>query len=408
MSMNSPATDQPACCPVCDATDITDCIRIPQVPIYCNVLYERQEEALRAPAGDIDLCFCGNCGHLFNNAFDPSRIDYSVEYENSLHYSGRFREYAQSLARGLIERHDLHHKTVIEIACGKGDFLELLCNLGNNRGIGFDPSHVPGRQAGAADTELTFIRDYYCEAYRDYRADLVCCRHALEHISRPSDLLRTLRGAIGDHPTAIFFEVPNVLFTLRDLAIWDLIYEHCGYFSEHSLRQVFSRNGFSVTQIGAEFGGQFLGIHASAGRGGAVIPQEPTGPPAELTELVRRFSSHYQSKVQNWNDTLRQLHRKGLKSVLWGAGSKGVSFTNTLNIGEEIDCFIDLNPHKQGRYVPGTGHPVHSPDFLTKYQPDVVIVMNPLYTDEIKQHLDKMGLHPRIIEDLSPPMRTAQ
>jgi len=269
-------------------------------------------------------------------------------------------------------------------------------------------SHVPGRQTGTTDAELTFIRDYYSTAYRDYRADLICCRHALEHISRPGDFLGTLRDSIGDHPTALFFEVPNALFTLRDLAIWDIIYEHCGYFCEYSLREAFSRNGFSVANIGAEFGGQFLGIHASADGGDAVAPQEPQGPPAELTELVRRFSRHYQSKVASWNDSLQQLHREGLRTVLWGAGSKGVSFTNILEVDEQIGCLIDLNPHKQGLYVPGTGHRVHSPDFLAEYKPDVVIVMNPLYTDEIRRNLGEMGLHPRIIEDLPQPTRIAQ
>ena len=257
---------------------MTDCIRIPQVPIYCNVLYENRDEALNAPKGDIDLCFCESCGHLFNSAFDPS--------------------------------------------------------------------HVPGRQA--RDAELTFIRDYYSEAYRSYRADLICCRHALEHISRPYDFLCTLRDSIGDHPTAVFFEVPKALFTLRDLAIWDLIYEHCGYFTEHSLRQVFRRSGFSVTNIGSEFGGQFLGIHASPEVSGAVCTGESHEPPAESREMVRRFSRHYQAKVENWRDTLQGLRREGLRTALWGAGSKGVSFTNILRADEEIGCLIDLNPPQTG------------------------------------------------------------
>jgi SAM-dependent methyltransferase len=404
MTMNSGSNTEQTCCPVCASQRITDCIHIPQVPIYCNVLYERRDEALTAQTGDIDLCYCENCGHLYNRSFDPARVDYSAEYENSLHYSGRFRDYAQSLAEELIDRHDLHHKTVIEIACGKGDFLELLCALGNNRGIGFDPSHVPGRQHEAVGAGLTFIRDYYSSAYRDYRADLVCCRHALEHMGRPSDFLRTLRDAIGNHASAVFFEVPNALFTLRDLGIWDLIYEHCGYFSEYSLREVFRRSGFSVTQIRAEFGGQFLSVHALPEVNGTASPQEP---PAELGTWVRSFTHHYESKVKSWQDTLRDLQGKGLRTVLWGAGSKGVSFTNILQITEEIGCLIDLNPHKQGRYVPGTGHQVHSPDFLTEYRPDTVIVMNSLYSDEIRQQLAGMGLQPRIIEDLPSPQRIA-
>ena len=82
------------------------------------MLYSTRETALAAPKGDIGLTFCQDCGHLFNGTFDADKIDYNLEYENSLHYSARFQEYAEALAKDLVERHDLHEKTIIEIACG--------------------------------------------------------------------------------------------------------------------------------------------------------------------------------------------------------------------------------------------------------------------------------------------------
>lgn len=383
------------CCPVCDSGDIDICIRIPDVPVYCNVLYESRQAAFRAPTGDIELVFCHNCGHLFNAAYDPNSIDYTYKYENSLHYSGRFQDYARSLARHLIELHDLHHKRVIEIACGQGDFLKLLCSLGANRGIGFDPSHVPGRSDTSGDG-LTFVQDYYSEIYSGHQADLICCRHALEHIDRPADFLHTVRRAIGDHPTAVFFEVPNALFTLKDLGIWDIIYEHCGYFCANSLTELFRRNGFAVDRVEAEFGEQFLSIHATPGSSDDMARREQM---PDLAELVHRFADEYRAKVSNWKQILRRLQDEGQKSVLWGAGSKGVSFVNTLEVREEIGYLIDLNPYKNGRFVPGAGHQVRSPGFLAEYKPDTVIVMNPLYADEISRDLRAMGISAEIMVD---------
>jgi hypothetical protein len=346
--------------------------------------------------GDIDLRFCARCGHLFNAAFDPARVGYSGEYENSLHYSVRFREYARALAEHLIDVHGLRGKTVIEIACGQGDFLELLCSLGGNRGVGFDPSHVPGRSETACGADLVFVQDYYTETYSDYEADLVCCRHALEHIAIPGDFLGTLRKAIGDHPTPVFFEVPNALFTLRDLGIWDIIYEHCGYFCEDSLREVFRRNGFAVDRVETEFGGQFLALHASPGRSAMAGRREPS---PDLSGLVHRFAEHYRVKVSGWGETLRHLRRDGRRAVLWGAGSKAVSFLNLMQASEEIGCLIDLNPYKDGRFVPGTGHQVRSPAFLADHKPDAVVIMNPLYAEEIERDLRAMGLSPEILVD---------
>ena len=212
-------------------------------------------------------------------------------------------------------------------------------------GIGFDPSHVPGRSEAAPGADLTFVQDYYSEAYSDEEADLICCRHALEHIERPGDFLRTVRRAIGERPTAVFFEVPNALFTLRDLGIWDIIYEHCGYFCAGSLREVFRRNGFAVDRVETEFGGQFLALHASPG-----VRDRRIGHAAILRSggLVSRFADHYRAKVDGWRETLRRLRRDGSRTVLWGAGSKGVSFVNIAG-GDGRDRLLDRPQPVQGR-----------------------------------------------------------
>ena len=98
-------TDRPYTCVVCDSRDIEIFIEIPQVPVYCNVLYSTREEALNAPRADMRLGFCKACGHIYNFAFDPDKLDYTLEYENSLHHSPRFQEYATSLATQLIDSH---------------------------------------------------------------------------------------------------------------------------------------------------------------------------------------------------------------------------------------------------------------------------------------------------------------
>lgn len=367
------------------------------MPVYCNVLHESREAALSAPTGDMDLHFCAGCGHLFNAAFDERRVAYSGEYENSLHYSGRFREYAESLAQRLVELYRLRGKTVVEIACGQGDFLQLLCVLGGNKGIGFDPGYMPGRGQTTGGVDLTFVQDHYSDAYGHQPADFICCRHALEHIHRPRELLSMLRRVIGERDTPLFFEVPNVRFTLEDLGIWDLIYEHCGYFSESSLRSVFERTGFQVEQIESEFGGQFLALHGSPAAAGEPVTGDNSR--QDIAPLIQRFARQYDEKVQRWRMRLADLRAQGRRAALWGAGSKGISFANALKIGDEVDCLVDLNPHKHGRHIPGTGHEVRPPQSLADSRPDLVIVMNPLYRAEIDRDLRAMGLGVEILVD---------
>ncbi|MCA9990344.1 MAG: hypothetical protein KDE29_05015, partial [Anaerolineales bacterium] len=111
---------------------------------HCNVLWPTPAGARQAPRGDIQLHFCPTCGHVFNADFDPALMAYDQAYENSLHFSDRFQQYATALASDLVARYGLQGKDIVEIGSGQGDFLQLLCELGQNRGVGFDPSYDPG------------------------------------------------------------------------------------------------------------------------------------------------------------------------------------------------------------------------------------------------------------------------
>ncbi len=362
------------------------------VPVYCNVLWPTREEALRCARGDIELAFCPSCGHLFNLAFDPSRLNYDQSYENSLHFSGRFQEYAQALVTHLIERYDLRGKDIIEVGCGKGEFLSLLCRLGGNRGVGFDRSYVSGRVDSAAGRGVEFVQDFYAERYAGYPCDLLCCRHALEHIHDPAAFLTTIRKTLGRQKYAVvFFEVPNGLFTLRDLGIWDIIYEHCSYFCQESLARLFSRCGFRVREARESYEGQFLCLEADVGRSEDGL-SDGLNDLEQMAQAVAVFAENYGRKVEHWRRMLEQFRRSRKRAIVWGAGSKGVTFLNTFRVREGIDYVVDINPHKQGLHVAGTGQEIVPPQFLETYRPAVVLVMNPIYREEIARQLAGLGL----------------
>jgi SAM-dependent methyltransferase len=386
-------TAQDSGCPVCNSTDIAVFFEILGIPVHCNLPWTARDEAIQAPRGDIRLGFCERCGHIFNLAFDPVLMEYTQDYENSLHFSPRFQSYAESLAVRLIERYDLHGKDIIEIGCGKGDFLKLLCERGANRGVGFDPSYVPEQGTPATAERVTFIQDFYSERYASCQADFICCRHVLEHIHSPRDFLARVRQAIGSRPgTVVFFEVPNVSFTLRGQGIWDLIYEHCSYFGVGSLSRLFTLCGFDTYDVTETYGSQFLCIEALPGEGLADSAGDVGRDLGGLACDVAAFADAYRSKVQVWRRTLERMARAGQRAVVWGAGSKGVTFLNVLETQEQILYAVDINPRKQGMYLAGTGQQIVPPEFLREVRPDVVIVMNPMYEGEIRQMTENLGL----------------
>lgn len=382
--------------PVCPNSDILPLIEMKQVPIHCNLLWPNRAEAINAPRGDIRLGYFPECGHIYNLDFDPVLMEYTQAYENSLHFSDRFQQYATAVAQYLIDKYALNHKEVIEIGAGKGDFLIMLARMGNNHCLGFDPSYIPDE--AYTDEKVTFIQDFYSEKYANFQADLIVCRHTLEHIEDPDAFMMMVRRAVGGRSnTVIFFEVPNALFTLRHLGIWDIIYEHCSYFSPNSIVHLFRKHGFQVLKVNELFGGQFLTIEAMPGSDPTVFATEQHADLAQITADVKSFSKKYHQKVAQWQQILRQAADDGRKVVIWGAGSKGVTFLNVLCEQSVIHYVVDINPRKQGMFVAGTGQSIVPPTFLATYKPDIVIIMNANYKDEIQNQLNSMQITAKIM-----------
>lgn len=363
------------------------------MPAVCNHQWPTREEAIAAPRADIRLGSCGACGHIWNTAFDDSFVDYTQRYENSLDYSQHFQGYVDWLVASLIERYDLHGKEIIEIGCGNGHFLDLLCRQGNNRGLGFDPNYAPSPGNGETAEGVTIIPDVYSERCAGHEADFICCRHTLEHLSDPASFVTMLRRSIrSQKQTEVFFEVPNVLRTLRDLATWDIIYEHYSYFSSSSLRHLFAARGFDVDSITETYDGQFLCIDVSPREDTVEFPIGHQSEVMEVTASVSAFGNRYRSKVETWRRNLERIERARRRAVVWGGGSKGISFLNTLRAQGQIEYVVDVNPRKEGMYVSGTGQMIVQPAFLKDYKPDVIIVMNQIYGDEIRQIMESLGL----------------
>lgn len=385
-------------CSVCSSSQLEVFFELPDMPVFCNLLWSEQSKAENCAKGDLKLAFCPNCGFIQNIAFDPAKIQYTEDYVCSLDFSPRFQDYAQSLAERLIERHNLHQKKIIEIGCGKGDFLLLLCELGNNYGVGFDPSYVHRPKHEKLNHQVKFVQDYYSESYGNYQADLILCRHTLEHIENPAAFLANLKRTIGDRlDTRIFFEVPNALDTVQNLAIWDIIYEHCCYFTPTSLAYAFSSCGFRVDGIAEEYGGQFLCLEASPSREGKDLQADQSEGVRQLQNDILTFTSNFQAAVNSWQKQLQEITQNKLRVVVWGAGSKGVTFLNMIDKQQQIEYVVDINPHKQGKYIAGTGQKIIAPEQLTDYQPDLVIIMNPIYKHEIQKMLEELKLYPELI-----------
>ncbi|WP_372845980.1 class I SAM-dependent methyltransferase [Pontiella sp.] len=382
-------------CPNCRKTDLEDFFTIPNAPTQSLVTIKNRVEALAIPRKDIVLTFCNSCGFIFNSEFDTTIDYYTQGYEDQQGFSPTFVKFISGVAQRFIDRYGIRNKQVVEIGCGKGDFVRLMSKLGNNTGIGIDPAYVPGR--GEEVPNVTFIKEFYSSDHGDIEADCITCRHTMEHIHDTIGIMETVRESCRDKQPVLLFEVPSIVRILDVQAFWDIFYEHCSYFSPGSFARLFRQSGFEVLDMYLEYDNQYLFIEARP----VATPSEKIHPLEESVEELKAKTKHFVEQINiqlgGWRERLLRFKAEGKKVVVWGGGSKSVGFLTHFADLDAIEHVCDINPHMQGNFIPGIGKQYVGPAFLETYHPDVVIVMNSVYLDEIRNDLAGRGLHPEML-----------
>jgi hypothetical protein len=374
-------------CPACGVAGAEVFLTRGGVPVHQNFLFATEDAAKNTIRGDLRMAVCHACGFVFNAAFDPARITYGEEYDNTQICSPFFDTYVDELVRHIVAERGVRGQTIVEVGCGKGYFLQRVVEAdSHNRGFGFDTTYAG--PSTAVDGRVTFRRSYYDEHSRDVVPDVVICRHVIEHVPQPADILRSIRMTLDAAPHAmVFFETPCVEWILRNRVIWDFFYEHCSLFSAASLASLFERCGYAVDGVRHVFNDQYLWLEA---RPGAV--RETGSGAAAIVAGCREFSIVERDLLDGWRSRLRALAGDG-RVALWGAGAKGVTFANLIDPDRKtIDCIVDLNPQKQGHFVAGTGHSIVSHVELAERGVRHVALMNPNYESENRALAAAAGL----------------
>jgi SAM-dependent methyltransferase len=333
-------------------------LRLGNVPVYQNKMFETKVAAQACPRGDVVLVQDAPTGLVSNIAFDPGKLEYDESYQNEQGYSSAFQGHLLEVM-SILDR-NFRSMKILEIGCGKGAFLDQL------RHEGYDARGVDPAYEGDAD----YIIRAPFEPGLGVRGDAIVMRHVLEHIPRPLAFLDTIRQANGGQG-AIYIEVPCLDWILRKRAWFDVFYEHVNYFR----REDFDRMFGAVRESGHLFGGQYLyavaeldSLRDSARAGSGQRVAMPEGFFADIERCL----------VESAGSPQR---------VVWGGGAKGVMFSHhAVARGLALDFAIDINPAKQGKFLAGTGLPVLAPrDGLARLGRGAdIFVMNSNYLDEIR------------------------
>lgn len=384
-------------CPACRGPMVELVYQQTDAPASSNRVFRSREEAIECERGDISLALCHSCGFIANTAFEPWLA--SDDYETSQAASPRFRAYATDLAERWIERYGLRGQAVLEIGCARGEFLEWMREGGIRRGVGVDPVLAGVQERGCRPPDgVDWVADVFRPEHLDPDIRAIVCRHTLEHVPDSGDFVASVREAIGDRDIVVLFEVPDVLPILQHAAFWDIYYEHCAYFTEGSLSRLFTRAGFQVLRIERTYDNQYLTLEARPRRGAAALETPfPEDDRPRLWRAVTEFRRTHARQREHWQDLFASLASQGKRVALWGAGSKATAYLTALELGDRVECVVDINPRKHGTFIAGSGHPVVAPEQLPAYRPDVVVMMNDIYRDEITSIMRGLGVDAELI-----------
>lgn len=318
-------------------------------------------------------------GFMENAAFDAALIRYDEHYQNNQSASAAFHAHMREVV-AILRSLRAHGGRVVEVGCGKGDFVEMLQGDGLYQVSGYDNAYEGDNPA---------IHKRYLSADDRIDADLVVLRHVLEHVARPHEFLTLLSAVFGD--ALIYVEVPDAAWIRRSGAFFDITYEHVNYFTQGSLAGMFG----TVCRQGRLFGDQYQYVVANLSssaesRFGADHADPGAWTPLAFSQLFPDLVDTF-AAIASDPDTGR-IH-------VWGAATKGVMFCHHLKrlapqVLERLHAAVDISPHKVGGYLPSVHLPIIDVDtFVSDYHSgDLVLIMNPNYRDEILADLARRGL----------------
>ncbi len=327
----------------------------------------------------------------------PEAIFSDYAYFSS--YSSSWLEHSHRYADQMIERLGLNESShVVEIASNDGYLLQYF----HDRQIpvlGIEPAANVAKvalQKGIPTLVEFFGRETACSLADESAADLLLGNNVLAHVPDLNDFVAGMKILLKQGGV-ITMEFPHLMRLIEDNQ-WDTIYhEHFSYFSFLTVSRVFESHGlrlFDVEELPTHGGSlRIYGAHAED------LEKLETDAAKELRERERAagfeeletylgYGRRVEADKRQILSFLIDLKEQGLRVVGYGAPAKGNTLLNYCGLGPDfIDYTCDLNPHKQGHFLPGSHIPIRSPEEIRTSRPDVVLILPWNLKDEIVEQL---------------------
>jgi SAM-dependent methyltransferase len=316
----------------------------------------------------------------------PENIFSDYAYFSS--YSDSWLQHAKTYTEMAIERFQLDRKSqVMEIASNDGYLLQYFVEH-DIPVLGVEPAANVAEVAKKKG--IPTIVEFFGEktarelAREGKQADLLLGNNVLAHVPEINDFVKGMKILLKSQGV-ITMEFPHLMRLMEENQFDTIYHEHFSYLSFLTVEKIFTVHGltlFDVEEIPTHGGS--LRIYARH--------SDDTSKPVlrRVTELRAKEEAvgfgrldHYFSFAGKVRETKRKLldfliriKQTGNSIVGYGAPGKGNTLLNYCGIRSDfLDYTVDRNPHKQGKFLPGTHIPILRPDMIMESKPEYILVL---------------------------------
>ena len=343
---------------------------------------------------------CQICSLVQLSEVIPREILFPSNYTYFSSYSSSWLQHSKSYAEKMISYMELNQSDlVVEIASNDGYLLQFFTNV-DIQVLGIEPAAGVAKAAIAKGipTQIVYFGESTAiELAKRKKPKLMIANNVLAHVPDLHDFIKGFSILIHDEGI-ITFEFPHLLNLIKNSQFDTIYHEHYSYLSVSALTPLFAKYGLKIVDIEKllTHGGSLRlyvaknssswKVHDSVQK---IVEKESQYDPRkkEVYGVLQESTKKIKTDLLS---TLKKYKRDGLKISAYGAAAKGVTLLNYCEINSDlIDYVVDLNPNKQGRFIPGSLIPIVDSKMLDTNPPDVLLILPWNLTNEIKSQLSE-------------------
>lgn len=383
-------------CRVCGSRQVHGFLTVHDLPLAEG--HVRPEDVAEVYTADLPLHWCRQCG-VVQVLQDMDFDAYYEDYVYTVSHSPLMQTFMTEFATSVWRRFGLRPgDNVIEIGSSDGWQLKRFQDLGAHV-LGFEPSAqltAASRAIGVQTEQCLFTAETLDRIPPEFRpVHAVVSQYTFDHLPDPVDFLRTVAQVLDPERGVVVNEVHDFekLYERREACLFS--HEHFTYCTSESMARVFEAAGMRLlsTSLVPEAQRRGNSLIAAAALAGAVFEADPA--PITPTLLALRaqpayddFGQEIERSHRRLADHVRAMNAAGRRVAGYGAAARGVTTMVVARLGvADVPCFFDLNPHLQGRLMPGSLIPVVAPERIAAWDVDEVIVFSYGYLQEIREQL---------------------